>query len=114
MILVRELWLALALMVVVGALAGYFVVPMNALLQHRGHILMGAGHSIAVQNFNENLSILIMTGLYASLIKADLPIYAIIVLFGFFVSGSMYLVKLRHEANQRQFDSVALLDDSRH
>jgi MFS family permease len=114
MVLVRELWLALALMVVIGALAGFFVVPMNALLQHRGHILMGAGHSIAVQNFNENLSILIMTGLYASLIKADIPIYAIIVLFSLFVSGSMYLVKLRHEANQRQFDSVALLDDSRH
>jgi MFS family permease len=114
MIFVRELWLALALMVVIGALAGFFVVPMNALLQHRGHILMGAGHSIAVQNFNENLSILIMTGLYASLIKADLSIYIIIVLFGLFVSGSMYLVKLRHEANQRQFDSVALLDDSRH
>ena len=47
-------------MILIGALAGFFVVPMNALLQHRGHILMGAGHSIAVQNFNENLSILVM------------------------------------------------------
>jgi len=56
------------LMILIGGLAGFFVVPMNALLQHRGHILMGAGHSIAVQNFNENLSILTMIGTYAMLI----------------------------------------------
>ena len=49
-----------SVMVLIGALAGYFVVPMNALLQHRGHVLLSAGHSIAVQNFNENLSILVM------------------------------------------------------
>jgi len=42
------------------AMAGYFVVPMNALLQHRGYVLLSAGHSIAVQNFNENLGILAM------------------------------------------------------
>jgi hypothetical protein len=99
-------------MVVVSALAGFFVVPMNALLQHRGHILMGAGHSIAVQNFNENLSILIMTGLYAILIGVDLSIDTIIILFGLFVAGAMYAVKRRHDANQRQFDSVGLLDDT--
>jgi LPLT family lysophospholipid transporter-like MFS transporter len=61
-------------MVIVGGLSGFFVVPMNALLQHRGHILMGAGHSIAVQNFNENLSILVMTGYYL-MIKMDVSIY---------------------------------------
>jgi hypothetical protein len=114
MMVVRDMTLALVLMVLIGALAGFFVVPMNALLQHRGHILMGAGHSIAVQNFNENLSILVMTGLYAALIKADMSIYAIIVLFGSFVAGSMYLIKLRHEANQRQFDAVGLLEDRTH
>ena len=79
---VRDLWVAIPLMVALGGLAGFFIVPMNALLQHRGHILMGAGHSIAVQNFNENLSILIMLGLYASMIKVDLSIYTIIVFFG--------------------------------
>jgi len=94
--------------------AGFFVVPMNALLQHRGHILMGAGHSIAVQNFNENLSILVMTGLYAVLIMSGLSIHTVIVLFGFFVAGTMYLVKLRHEQNQREFDSVTLLEDHSH
>ena len=104
----------LALMVVVGGLAGFFVVPMNALLQHRGHILMGAGHSIAVQNFNENLSILVMTGLYALLIRWGLSINMVIILFGLFVAGTMYFVKQRHEANQREYDSVGLLEDVHH
>lgn len=104
----------LGLMVTVGALAGFFVVPMNALLQHRGHVLMGAGHSIAVQNFNENLSILIMTGIYALLIKWGFHINTVIVLFGLFVAGTMYFVKKRHEENQRQFDAVSLLDDRNH
>jgi hypothetical protein len=111
---VRELWIAVPLLVVIGALSGFFVVPMNALLQHRGHILMGAGHSIAVQNFNENLSILIMTGLYALLVRLDLSVYTVITLFGLFTSGAMYFVKKRHEENQRQFDDVALLDNTRH
>jgi MFS transporter, LPLT family, lysophospholipid transporter len=102
------------LMVVVGALSGFFVVPMNALLQHRGHVLMGAGHSIAVQNFNENLSILVMTGLYALLVRTGLSVNAVIVLFGLFVAGTMYLVKLRFEANQREHDDVALLEDASH
>ncbi len=109
---VHHTWLAVPLLVFIGALSGYFVVPMNALLQHRGHILMGAGHSIAVQNFNENLSILIMTGLYYLMVKADLSIYWVITLFGLFVSGSMLLVKRRHEANQRERDDVIHLDDN--
>jgi len=111
---VHDLWIAVPLLILIGALSGFFVVPMNALLQHRGHILMGAGHSIAVQNFNENLSILAMTGLYALLVYLNMSIYAIIALFGLFVSGMMYYLKKRHENNQRQFDDVALLDDTRH
>jgi len=114
MIFVTDMPLAMGLMVLIGALSGFFVVPMNALLQHRGHILMGAGHSIAVQNFNENLSILVMTGLYAFLIRSGFSINTVVVAFGLFVAGTMYLVKLRHEANQRQFDSVAQLEDIRH
>ena len=109
---VSQMWLAIPLLVIVGALSGYFVVPMNALLQHRGHILMGAGHSIAVQNFNDNLSILVMTGLYYLMIKLDVSIYLVITLFGLFVSSAMLLVKRRHEANQRQHDDVAHLDDT--
>ncbi|MCB1961202.1 MAG: lysophospholipid transporter LplT [Rhodocyclaceae bacterium] len=102
------------LLVSVGAMAGFFVVPMNALLQHRGHILMGAGHSIAVQNFNENLSILIMIALYALLIWLGVSITVVILLFGFFVAVTMVMVQRVHNANQREFDNVALLDDSRH
>ncbi len=105
---------AMVLMVAIGALAGFFVVPMNALLQHRGHILMGAGHSIAVQNFNENLSILVMTGAYAMLILADVSINVVIVLFGFLVASVMVLVLLRHRHNQRKHDVEALLKDHRH
>ncbi len=108
---VHHMWLAVPLLIIIGALSGYFVVPMNALLQHRGHILMGAGHSIAVQNFNENLSILIMTGFYYVMVKANLSIYWVITLFGVFVSGSMLLVKRKHEANQREHDDVIHLDD---
>ena len=74
--------------------------------------MMGAGHSIAVQNFNENLSILVMTGVYAGLIKAQLPIETVIVIFGLFVAGTMVLIQRRHAANQREHDSVAHLDDT--
>ncbi|HLA34951.1 MAG TPA: lysophospholipid transporter LplT [Rhodocyclaceae bacterium] len=114
MVAVHHMWIAVPILIVIGMLSGFFVVPMNALLQHRGHILMGAGRSIAVQNFNENLSILIMTTGYSLLLKAQLSIYAIITLFGLCVAGIMWLIRRRHEFNQRQFDDVALLDDKRH
>jgi hypothetical protein len=103
------LLVACAILMIVGALAGFFVVPMNALLQHRGHVLMGAGHSIAVQNFNENLSILAMLAGYALMIKADLSIRTVILIFGCFVSGSMLLVLLRHRHNQARGDSLHLI-----
>jgi len=108
------LLVACAILILIGALAGYFVVPMNALLQHRGHVLLSAGHSIAVQNFNENLSILIMLGIYALLIWLNLSIQVVMLLFGLFVALSMMLVILRHRANQRQFDSISLIGESHH
>ena len=76
-------------MVLIGALAGFFVVPMNALLQHRGHHLVGAGRSIAVQNFNENSSILVMIALYSLLLSVGYSIYIVITVFGLFVAGTM-------------------------
>src|SRR5260364_361267 len=79
----------------VGILAGFFIVPMNALLQHRGHVLLSAGHSIAVQNFNENLSILVMLCLYAILIGLNVPIQAIIVIFGALICTVMWRVMRR-------------------
>jgi MFS family permease len=107
-----SLIVASLILMLIGGLAGYFVVPMNALLQHRGHVLLSAGHSIAVQNFNENLSILVMLGVYALLIWLNLSIQVVMLLFGAFVAVSMVIVMLRHRFNQRQFDSVALIGDS--
>lgn len=92
---------AIPLMVLIGALAGFFVVPMNALLQHRGHNLMGAGRSIAVQNFNENASILFMIAAYSALLGAGLSIYTVIVMFGLFVAGTMSLVLVWYHRNRR-------------
>src|SRR5207245_9013357 len=89
MIFVTSLPLVYSLLVVIGALAGFFVVPMNALLQHRGYVLLSAGHSIAVQNFNENISILLMLAIYSAMIKADVHINTIIVAFGTFVVAAM-------------------------
>jgi MFS family permease len=114
MTLVHDQSVAWVTLVLVGGLAGFFVVPMNALLQHRGHVLMSAGHSIAVQNFNENLMILVMLALYAILVRADVHINAVIVLFGAFVALSMMAVIRLHQANQRRFDSVALIGQARH
>jgi MFS family permease len=109
MTLVKDITFALVLMGVIGACAGFFVVPMNALLQHRGHVLMGAGHSIAVQNFNENIGILVMVGVYALLLRAGVNVNGAILLFGLFVSGAMALVLLRFRNNQRRFDSLHLI-----
>jgi MFS family permease len=113
MTLVTTQWAAWPLLVLVGGLAGFFVVPMNALLQHRGHVLLSAGHSIAVQNFNENLNILLMLGLYAMLIKLEIGIDVVIVLFGGFVAVMMIAVMLLHRANQRRFDSEALIGEQK-
>jgi MFS family permease len=92
--------IAAVLLLAAGIMAGFFVVPMNALLQHRGHLLMGAGHSIAVQNFNENVSILVLSGVYAVMLHANLHINTIIVAFGLLVAGVMYLLWRRHGHDQ--------------
>ena len=109
MIFVQQIYLVYALLILIGAMAGFFVVPMNALLQHRGYVLLSAGHSIAVQNFNENISILLMLAAYATMIKSDVDINTIIIIFGMFISLSMLLVILRHRYNQRQGDSLHLI-----
>ena len=109
-------WMPLVyfLLVLVGALAGFFVVPMNALLQHRGHVLLSSGHSIAVQNFNENLNILLMLALYALMIRANFAINTIIVLFGVFVCVTMMLVIRLHKLNQSREDSLHLIGIEKH
>ncbi|OFZ65713.1 MAG: lysophospholipid transporter LplT [Betaproteobacteria bacterium RBG_16_56_24] len=100
MIPITNSTLATFLLVAIGAMGGYFVVPMNALLQHRGHLLMGAGRSIAVQNFNENLSIFAMLGLYAMMQKLDFSIYFIILVFGLLLAGIMTALCRKHVHDQ--------------
>jgi hypothetical protein len=84
---VHSIEMAVVLLALVGALGGLFVVPMNALLQHRGAILLTAGRSIAVQGFNENLSVLLVLGLYTALVAADLPMNALLLGLGIGVAG---------------------------
>ncbi len=96
LIWVDSLFPALLLLTLLGVLAGFFVVPMNALLQHRGHLLMGAGHSIAQQNFNENISILMLTGAYALMMRANWHIHTVVWVFGLFITSVMMVIWLRH------------------
>jgi MFS transporter, LPLT family, lysophospholipid transporter len=114
MTLVNNVWIAYPLLILIGGLSGYFVVPMNALLQHRGHVLLSAGHSIAVQNFNENLSVLTMLVLYAFMISFNLSVNAMIIIFGMFVAGTMVCIMRLHAANQRVKDSIALIGETKH
>ena len=102
-VMVSLKWMPMVYLVLmmIGAMAGFFVVPMNALLQHRGHVLMSAGHSIAVQNFNENVSILVMLAVYSLLLRLDLRIQSIVVMFGVFMSAALYLVMRWNASNHR-------------
>ena len=101
--IVHYMPLVYALIISIGAMAGFFVVPMNALLQHRGHVLLSAGHSIAVQNFNENLCILFMLALYSGMLSLRLRTGTIVIMFGLFVALSMLSVIFWHRANQRKY-----------
>ena len=114
MTLINNVWMAYPLLFLIGILSGFFVVPMNALLQHRGHVLMSAGHSIAVQNFNEQVSVLVMLLLYAIMIKLNIDVNLIIILFGLFVAATMLLMMRKHKLNQREFDSLALIGEHKH
>lgn len=106
--------IACVLLLLVGALAGFFMVPMNALLQHRGHVRLTAGQSIAVQNFNENLGILIMLLFYAFLLKLELPLQTIMVLFGLGVAGAIYGVILWNKHNMRERDWTQSIGEEKH
>ena len=103
--------MAYPLMILLGSLSGFFIVPMNAILQHRGATLLSAGHSIAVQNFNQNLAVLAMLGSYALLLTIKVPVQWIIVIFGVFVCAMMWLAMRRHARNERQFDLGALVEE---
>jgi MFS family permease len=98
---IDNVWLAAPFLVLLGGLGGFLVVPMNALLQHRGHNLMGAGRSIAVQNFNEQTCILALGGLYSLSTGLGLSAFGAITAFGLVVASCMWLIQLWHARNLR-------------
>ena len=116
--LITNVWLAAPFLILLGAIGGFLVVPMNALLQHRGHNLMGAGRSIAVQNFNEQACILGLGALYtlvatvnwsgfsitqklglSALKPEQLSAYLAFTMFGLLVAGMMLVIKRWHASN---------------
>ncbi len=97
--IITNVWVAAPFLIVLGAIGGYLVVPMNALLQHRGHNLMGAGRSIAVQNFNEQACILALGAFYTGMTRFGLGAFTAITVFGLFVAGSMWLIGRWHKSN---------------
>ncbi|GLS16754.1 MULTISPECIES: lysophospholipid transporter LplT [Hydrogenophaga] len=98
---IDNVWVAAPFLVLLGGLGGFLVVPMNALLQHRGHNLMGSGRSIAVQNFNEQTCILGLGALYSLSTGLGLSAFAAITIFGLIVAGVMGLIMRWHQHNQR-------------
>ena len=98
---VKSTWAVYSLLLLIGATSGFFVVPMNALLQHRGHVLLSAGHSIAVQNFNEQLNILFMLSFYSLLLWLDIHINVIITIFGLLVASLMVVFIYWNKHNHR-------------
>jgi LPLT family lysophospholipid transporter-like MFS transporter len=96
---IDHVWVAAPFLMLLGALGGFLVVPMNALLQHRGHNLMGAGRSIAVQNFNEQACILALGAFYTGMTRFGLTAFTAITVFGLVVAGTMELIRRWHRRN---------------
>jgi MFS family permease len=113
---ITNVWVAAPFLVLLGGLGGFLVVPMNALLQHRGHNLMGAGRSIAVQNFNEQACILGLGAFYSLSTGMGLSAFGAITVFGVVVAGFMWLIKRWHDDNCRKHaaDVANLLEIARH
>lgn len=102
MVFVHNPMVAGLLLFSIGILAGFFLVPLNSLLQHRGHTLLGAGHSIAVQNFNENIGILLMLGAYTWMVGRNFELDHIIIIFGLFVIISMSIIAFLYRKHIKQ------------
>jgi len=96
---ISNVWVAAPFLIALGAIGGYMVVPMNALLQHRGHNLMGAGRSIAVQNFNEQACILGLGAFYTGMTRFGMSAFGAITIFGFAVALTMWLISRWHQRN---------------
>ena len=113
---ITNVWIAIPFLIFLGGLGGYMVVPMNALLQHRGHHLMGAGRSIAVQNFNEQVCILTLGGLYAFSTSMGMTAFGAISCFGILVTIMMWLIYRWHLYNHKhhRHELATLLVSTRH
>ncbi len=95
---VTSLPLAVAILVLIGACGGFYVVPLNAMLQERGHGTVGAGSAIAVQNFSENVVMLVLVGGYTAMAHAELSPVGTAMAFGGLVLlaiGGLGLGRLR-------------------
>jgi FtsH-binding integral membrane protein len=116
MVFISNIWIAIPFLIILGGLGGYLVVPMNALLQHRGHNLMGAGRSIAVQNFNEQACILGLGAFYSLSLKFGLSVFGAITAFGLVVAGVMWIIRRWHQRNciNHRDEVNHLLDIARH
>ncbi|KQR42848.1 lysophospholipid transporter LplT [Acidovorax sp. Leaf160] len=116
MVFIKNIWIAIPFLILLGGLGGYLVVPMNALLQHRGHNLMGAGRSIAVQNFNEQACILALGAFYSLSLKMGLSVFGAITAFGLVVAGVMWLIQRwhRHNCTHHPEEVAHLLHIARH
>jgi LPLT family lysophospholipid transporter-like MFS transporter len=113
---ISNVWVAVPFLILLGAIAGFMVVPMNALLQHRGHNLMGAGRSIAVQNFNEQACILGLGALYSLSAGMGMSAFVAITGFGLIVAGVMWIIHRWHKKNCVQYKEEVehLLEIARH
>ena len=110
LIFIDNVWVAAPFLILLGGLGGFLVVPMNALLQHRGHNLMGAGRSIAVQNFNEQACILGLGAFSVASTGFGLSAFGVITIFGLVIAGFMWSIKLWHQRNCREHgEEVATL-----
>jgi LPLT family lysophospholipid transporter-like MFS transporter len=96
--LVHDLNLAYVLMVAIGICGGSFVVPLNALLQEQGHKSIGAGNALAVQNFAENIAMLVFVGMYSWAAAVAVPVATAVMGFGLvmlLVIGALAAFRLR-------------------
>ena len=116
MVFIDNVWVAAPFLILLGGIGGFLVVPMNALLQHRGHNLMGAGRSIAVQNFNEQACILGLGAFYTGMTKYGMSAFVAITAFGVVVAGFMWVIQRWHASNciHHKDEVEHLLDIARH
>jgi MFS transporter, LPLT family, lysophospholipid transporter len=89
---INDLYIAIAMLIVIGACGGFYVVPLNAMLQDRGHATIGSGHAIAVQNFCENICMLLMIGSFTMMNKHGLSVISSTLIIGLIVLTAISLL----------------------